>query len=199
MMKSLNPRLAFTFATLAWMGLACLVLGLGACQPKGPNDSAESTRNDSLALRSLLRSGIDSLEKVLSADSLGIYPQTAPLDSLAATCLRFASVFPRDPYAPVALWKAAQVLRSLGDVEGAVQCGKALVDAYPAHPLAPIALYFNAVVLNEDGGVQEAAAFYLDRLSEEYPGDSLAQDAALYRQTLGMKQEDWNKRLKNQN
>jgi len=199
MMKSLNPRLAFTFANLHWMGLACLVLGLGACQPKGPNDSAESTRIDSLALRSLLRSGIDSLEKVLSADSLGISPQTAPLDSLAATCLRFASVFPRDPYAPVALWKAAQVLRSLGDVEGAVQCGKALVDAYPAHPLAPIALYFNAVVLNEDGGVQEAAAFYLDRLSEEYPGDSLAQDAALYRQTLGMKQEDWNKRLKNQN
>lgn len=199
MMKSLNPRLAFTFSTLAWMGLACLVLGLGACQPKGPNDSAASTRNDSLALRSLLRSGIDSLEKVLSADSLGISPQTAPLDSLAATCLRFASVFPRDPYAPVALWKAAQVLRSLGDVEGAVQCGKALVDAYPAHPLAPIALYFNAVVLNEDGGVQEAAAFYLDRLSEEYPGDSLAQDATLYRQTLGMKQEDWNKRLKNQN
>jgi predicted Zn-dependent protease len=199
MMKSLNPRLAFTFANLPWMGLACLVLGLGACQPKGPNDSAASTRNDSLALRSLLRSGIDSLEKVLSADSLGISPQTAPLDSLAATCLRFASVFPRDPYAPVALWKAAQVLRSLGDVEGAVQCGKALVDAYPAHPLAPIALYFNAVVLNEDGGVQEAAAFYLDRLSEEYPGDSLAQDAALYRQTLGMKQEDWNKRLKNQN
>lgn len=199
MMKSLNPRLAFTFANLPWMGLACLVLGLGACQPKGPNDSAASTRIDSLALRSLLRSGIDSLEKVLSADSLGISPQTAPLDSLAATCLRFASVFPRDPYAPVALWKAAQVLRSLGDVEGAVQCGKALVDAYPAHPLAPIALYFNAVVLNEDGGVQEAAAFYLDRLSEEYPGDSLAQDAALYRQTLGMKQEDWNKRLKNQN
>jgi len=181
------------------MGLACLVLGLGACQPKGPNDTAESTRNDSLALRTLLRSGIDSLEKVLSADSLGISPQTAPLDSLAATCLRFASDFPRDPYAPVALWKAAQVLRSLGDVEGAVQCGKALVDAYPAHPLAPIALYFNAVVLNEDGGVQEAAAFYLERLTNEYPGDSLAKDAALYRQTLGMKQEDWNKRLKEQN
>jgi len=199
MMKSLNPRLALTFTTLVWMGLASLVLGLVACQPKGSDDSAESTRQDSLALRSLMRSSIDSLEKVLSADSLGISPQTAPLDSLAANCLRFASVFPRDPYAPIALWKAAQVLRSLGDVEGAVQCGKALVDAYPAHPLAPVALYFNAVVLNEDGGVQEAAAFYLDRLSEEYPGDSLAQDAAMYRQTLGMKQEDWNKRLRKQN
>jgi len=199
MIQSLTDRLSRTSTTLACLGLACLVLGLGACQPKGPNDTAESTRNDSLALRTLLRSGIDSLEKVLSADSLGISPQTAPLDSLAATCLRFASVFPRDPFAPVALWKAAQVLRSLGDVEGAVQCGKALVDAYPAHPLAPIALYFNAVVLNEDGGVQEAAAFYLERLTNEYPGDSLAKDAALYRQTLGMKQEDWNKRLKEQN
>jgi len=199
MIQSLTDRLSRTSTTLACLGLACLVLGLGACQPKGPNETAESTRNDSLALRTLLRSGIDSLEKVLSADSLGISPQTAPLDSLAATCLRFASDFPRDPYAPVALWKAAQVLRSLGDVEAAVQCGKALVDAYPAHPLAPIALYFNAVVLNEDGGVQEAAAFYLERLTNEYPGDSLAKDAALYRQTLGMKQEDWNKRLKEQN
>jgi tetratricopeptide (TPR) repeat protein len=199
MIQSLTDRLSRTSTTLAYLGLACLVLGQGACQPKGPNDTAESTRNDSLALRTLLRSGIDSLEKVLSADSLGISPQTAPLDSLAATCLRFASDFPRDPYAPVALWKAAQVLRSLGDVEGAVQCGKALVDAYPAHPLAPIALYFNAVVLNEDVGVQEAAAFYLERLTNEYPGDSLAKDAALYRQTLGMKQEDWNKRLKEQN
>ena len=199
MIKSLTDRLSRTFTTLACLGLACLVLSLGACQPKGPNDTVEATRNDSLALRTLLRSGIDSLEKVLSADSLGISPQTAPLDSLAATCLRFASDFPRDPYAPVALWKAAQVLRSLGDFEGAVQCGKALVDAYPTHPLAPIALYFNAVVLNEDGGVQEAAAFYLERLTNEYPGDSLAKDAALYRQTLGMKQEDWNKRLKEQN
>ena len=199
MIKFLTDRLSRTSTTLACLGLACLVLSLGACQPKGPNDTAEATRNDSLALRTILRSGIDSLEKVLSADSLGISTQTAPLDSLAATCLRFASVFPRDPFAPVALWKAAQVLRSLGDVEGAVQCGKALVDAYPTHPLAPIALYFNAVVLNEDGGVQEAAAFYLERLTNEYPGDSLAKDAALYRQTLGMKQEDWNKRLKEQN
>lgn len=93
------------------------------------------------------------------------------------------------------MWKAARVMRTMGNSEGAVRCGKAIADRYPAHPLAPIALYFNAVVLNEDMGVREAALFYLDRLQEEYPSDSLVRDAALYRETMGYSQEDWNKRL----
>ncbi|MFM9142908.1 MAG: tetratricopeptide repeat protein [Bacteroidota bacterium] len=175
--------------------LLLAMMALSACQSSDPRGKDQASPSDSLAWHSAWRSRIDSLEKVLSADSLGISPQTAPLDSLAATCLRFAETFPSDPYAPTMMWKAARVMRTMGNSEGAVRCGKAIADGYPAHPLAPIALYFNAVVLNEDMGVREAALFYLDRLQEEYPSDSLVRDAALYRETMGYSQEDWNKRL----
>ena len=172
--------------------LLLALLTLSACQSGDPSSTDVSIRSDSL----VWLSRIDSLEKVLAADSLGLSPQTEPLDSLVATCLRFAETYPQDPFAPQTLWKAARVLRTLGQAEGAVRCGKAIADAYPDHPLAPIALYFNAVVLNEDMGVREAAVFYLDRLKEEYPKDSLVRDAALYRETMGWSQEDWNQRLR---
>ena len=127
---------------------------------------------------------------------LAVFLDALPADLEALTRRSAGGDTNRDLFFVERLHADARAERGLGDVEGAVQCGKALVDAYPAHPLAPVALYFNAVVLNEDGGVQEAAAFYLDRLCTEYPGDSLAKDAVLYRETLGMKQEDWNKRLR---
>jgi len=178
------------------LALCGLVWLLGACGPKGGVGAGGATDLDSAQFYQGLRTRIDSLERVLAEDSLGLSGRSAPLDTLAAVCLNLATNFPRDAYAPLALWKAAQACRTMGAYQEAIACGKALAEAYPEHTLAPSALFFNALVMNDDLKVPESAAFYLDEILEKYPSDSLAEQARAMKELVGLDEQELLRRLK---
>ena len=65
-----------------------------------------------------------------------------------------------------------------------------MTDAYPQHDLAPSALFFNALIFNEDLENIASAEFYLDRLLDEYPTDSLASQAKAMKGLLGLNDQE---------
>jgi len=154
-------------------------------------DSSDSTRQ-----LVLIRSRIDSLERVLAKDSLAQGNHENLLDSLGTLCVELANRYQNTPYAPVALWKAARAFRAAGSYPQAIACGKALTETFPQHDLAASALFHNALIFNEDLQNTTSAAFYLDRLLEEYPTDSLASQAQAMKELLGLSEEELNRRLR---
>jgi len=180
--------------------LCCLFFAalLGACGQAPPNgdDTVRSTSPDSLQLLELLRSRIDSLERALAKDSLAIQNNTNALDSLGTVCVELANGYRETAFAPVALWKAARAFRAAGSYPQAIECGRALADAYPQHDLAASALFHNALIFNDDMKNTASAEFYLDRLLSEYPTDSLAPQATAMKSLLGLSDQDLLRRIK---
>ncbi|MBM3935790.1 MAG: hypothetical protein FJ343_01415 [Sphingomonadales bacterium] len=169
-----------------------LVGFIGACgqELKTSADFDHGAAKDSSLRLELLRSRIDSLERVLAKDSLAVNNNEKVLDSLGTVCVELANGYRNTAYAPVALWKAAKAFRAAGSYPQAIECGRALTDAYPQHDLAASALFHNALIFNEDLNNKASAEFYLDRLLEEYPTDSLAPQAKVMRELLGLSDEE---------
>lgn len=180
-------------------GLFCWglwVLVVCSCS-QGPKTKAEpdlSISSDSARYLQLLRTRIDSLERILALDSLAQKNNQSLLDSLGTVCVELANKFQATSYAPVALWKAARAFRAAGSYSLAIECGRALTEAFPQHDLASSALFHNALIFNEDLNNTASAAYYLDRLLDEYPSDSLAQQAVAMKELLGLSEEElWRK------
>jgi TolA-binding protein len=132
----------------------------------------------------------------LAKDSLAQGNHENLLDSLGTLCVELANKYQTTPYAPVALWKAARAFRAAGSYPQAIECGRALTEAFPQHDLAASALFHNALIFNEDLQNLASAEFYLDRLLEEYPTDSLASQAQAMKELLGLSEEELNRRLR---
>ena len=174
------------------------VLVLSSCG-QGAQTTPENKRgaySDSTRQLELLRSRIDSLERVLAKDSLAQGNHENLLDSLGTLCVELANQYQSTPYAPVALWKAARAFRAAGSYPEAIECGRALTEAFPQHDLAASALFHNALIFNEDLQNLASAEFYLDRLLEEYPTDSLASQAQAMKELLGLSDEELSRKLR---
>ncbi|MFM8317930.1 MAG: tetratricopeptide repeat protein, partial [Bacteroidota bacterium] len=154
-------------------------IALNGCEynRNSKSDGQNTNQKDSILGFEHLKLRIDSLERRLALDSLSQENNTALLDTLGTFCVELANRYQNTPYAPVALWKAARAFRAAGSFPQAIECAKALTDAYPQHDLAPSALYYNALIFNDDLENIASAEFYLDRLLDEYPTDSLAPQA----------------------
>jgi len=159
-------------------------------------ENERSASADSTRYLELLRSRIDSLERVMAKDSLAQSNHENLLDSLGTLCVELANKYQSTPYAPVALWKASRAFRAAGSYPQAIECGRALTEAFPQHDLAASALFHNALIFNEDLQNTASAAFYLDRLLEEYPADSLASQAQAMKELLGLSEEELWRRLR---
>ena len=178
---------------LCW-GLWVLVLSSCGQSPKTTQEKNLGASADSTRYLDLLRSQIDSLERILAKDSLAQANNPGLLDSLGTVCVELANKYQTTPYAPVALWKAARAFRAAGSYPQAIECGRALTDAFPQHDLAASALFHNALIFNEDLKNTASAEFYLDRLLVEYPSDSLAPQAVAMKELLGLSDEEiWRK------
>jgi TolA-binding protein len=132
---------------------------------------------------------------VLARDSLEVADQDMPLNSLGLVCVDLANGYPNSGYAPVALWKASRAFRAAGSYAEAIECGRALVDAYPEHDLAASALFHNALIFNDDMNNAASARFYLERLLEEYPSDSLASQAKAMKELVGLSDKELLKKI----
>lgn len=180
---------------LGW-GLWVLVLSACGQMAQTAPESERGALSDSTRQLELIRSRIDSLERFLAKDSLAQGNHENLLDSLGTLCVELANKYQTTPYAPVALWKASRAFRAAGSYPQAIACGKALTETFPQHDLAASALFHNALIFNEDLQNTASAAFYLDRLLEEYPTDSLASQAQAMKELLGLSEEELNRRLR---
>lgn len=183
------------FQCICWVLIAGVI---GACTQGGQTDANSGLRpeQDSIQRLELLRSRIDSLERYLAQDSLASHHHSNTLDSLGAVCVELANGFRETAFAPVALWKAARAFRAAGSFPQAIECGRALADAYPQHDLAASALFHNALIFNDDLNNVASAEFYLDQLLSEYPSDSLAAQAASMKSLLGLSDQELMRRIK---
>jgi tetratricopeptide (TPR) repeat protein len=171
-------------------GLVAAVMGACTHGLQTGGNSGHSAEQDSIQRLDFLRSCIDSLERELAKDSLAIHHNTTLLDSLGTLCVELANGCRETAFAPVALWKAARAFRAAGSYPQAIECGRALTDAYPQHDLAASALFHNALIFNDDLNNIASAEFYLDRLLREYPSDSLAVQAAPMKSLLGISDQE---------
>ncbi len=170
--------------------ILCIVLD--GCENNYNSNTRLLNKNqkDSILGFERLRLRIDSLEKRLALDSLSKDNNGSLLDSLGLACVELANSYQNTPHAPVALWKAARAFRTAGSFAQAIECGRALADAFPQHNLAPSALFYNALIFNEDLENVASAEFYLDRLLDDYPVDSLASQARAMKGLLGLNDKE---------
>ncbi|MFM8959055.1 MAG: tetratricopeptide repeat protein [Bacteroidota bacterium] len=167
-------------------------IALNGCEynRNSKSDGQNTNQKDSILGFEHLKLRIDSLERRLALDSLSQENNASLLDTLGTVCVELANCYQNTPDAPVALWKATRAFRASGSFPQAIECAKALTDAYPQHDLAPSALFFNALIFNEDLENIASAEFYLDRLLDEYPTDSLAPQAKAMKGLLGLSDQE---------
>lgn len=118
---------------------------------------------------------IDSLERVLLNDSLGL--NEAAAGNLTKAYLQFADRYSKDTLSVDYLFRAADVMRGMFRIMDAVQTLDLITKRYPNHDKAGVALFYAGFILHTDSDQNQMAADYFDRLIEAYPDHPMADEA----------------------
>jgi TolA-binding protein len=161
---------------------------LAACGEK-PADQKKLTNFSQAEAKAKYKTLIDSLES-LAFKASDKKLNTVLGFSLAKTYTEFADHYPQDTLAPEYLFKAGEVNSGLNASLPAVQCFDRLVKNYPTSKRVPMALFLMAFV--SETQLQDTASArktYLEVI-QKYPQTTLARDAQVCVQQLGMSPEE---------
>jgi TolA-binding protein len=132
---------------------------------------------------------LDSLLANMTDLELGRLKPEAALQYLAAVS-KHAQRYPEAATSPELLYKGAEIARSIGAFQRALDMYAQIEAQYPDFEKAPTALFMRAFTYGENLQNEAKARELYESFLAKYPDNSFADDAALLLQTLGKSDEE---------
>ncbi|RME95604.1 MAG: hypothetical protein D6772_12910 [Bacteroidetes bacterium] len=132
---------------------------------------------------------LDSLLANMTDPSEGRLKPQAALQYIAAVS-NFAQRYPAAPQSPELLYKGAEIARSIGALQRALDMYEQIETKFPNYERASTALFMRAFTYGENLQNEEEARRLYQLFLEKYPDDDFADDAAMLLQTLGKSDEE---------
>lgn len=160
--------------TLKLMFFALLAFGMFAC---GETE------------KKLTVDDLKAAEKTLMDENWTMNMEVAP--QVAETYCKFVEQNPNDPTAPTWLFHAMEINVNLKNTDKSVELCNQLLDRYPESSWSPKSLMLLGSYVYEDQLNDTAAAHKAyQRLIDEYPNESLVNDAKVLIKCLGLTDEE---------
>lgn len=102
----------------------------------------------------------------------------------------YAKAKPDAPESPEKLYKAAEIARSIGAFQEALNIYATIESYFPQYEKAPKALFMQAFTYAEDLKDEEQARALYERFLEKYPEDDFVDDAQILLDNLGKSDEE---------
>ncbi len=169
-------------------GFIALVLIATACS--GPEDPEvkESLKSNTERHREMVKT-IDSLQTLVFAEEANM--KSPATGDLLQQYLRFAKMFPGDKEkSPEYLYKAAALSRANKLPVKAVKLYSEILKKYPNYIKAPEVAFLLAFTYDEDLKQQEEARKAYQKVIDDFPGDTWAQQAEERLKTIDMSDEE---------
>ncbi len=110
----------------------------------------------------------------------------------------YARAKPDAPESPEKLYKAAEIARSIGAFQEALNIYANIESYFPEYEKAPKALFMQAFTYAEDlNDIEQARSLY-EHFIEKYPEDDFVDDAQILLETLGKSDEEIFQQLESQ-
>jgi tetratricopeptide (TPR) repeat protein len=132
---------------------------------------------------------LDSLLANMTDPEQGRLKPTAALQYIGAVTTH-AQRYPEAPQSPELLYRGAEIARSIGAYQRALDIYAQIEANYPDYEKAATALFMRAFTYGENLNNEAEARQLYELFLEKYPNDSFADDAALLLQTLGKSDEE---------